>query len=77
MYIRCGTFSKNITIHTVVYSADVRFWPTLRIVNGPNEPACAAAFLGEKVNRKQVYSSIQWARGEMGQNYFSTHQSTE
>ena len=32
-YIRCiyGIFSREITIHTVIYGADIRFWPNLRI----------------------------------------------
>jgi hypothetical protein len=32
-YIWCtyGIFSREITIHTVMYGADVRFWPTLVI----------------------------------------------
>jgi len=32
-YIRCtyGIFSREITIHTVIYGADIRFWPTLRM----------------------------------------------
>ena len=29
MYIRY--FSRDITIHTVIYGADIRFWPTLLI----------------------------------------------
>ena len=34
-YIRCtyGIFSREITIHTVIYGADIRFWPTLLIVH--------------------------------------------
>ena len=33
-YIRCthGIFCKQTTIHTVIYSADIRFWPTLSMV---------------------------------------------
>ena len=33
-YIRCtcGIVSKEITIHTVIYGADIRFWPTQRIL---------------------------------------------
>ena len=36
-YIRCtyGLFSKEITIHTVIYGADIRLWPTLH--NSDNE----------------------------------------
>jgi len=32
-YIRCihGIFGREITIHTVIYGADIRFWPTLEI----------------------------------------------
>ena len=32
-YTRCthGIFSREITIHTVMYGADIRFWPTLQI----------------------------------------------
>ena len=32
-YIRCtyGIFNREITIHTVIYGANVRFWPTLII----------------------------------------------
>jgi hypothetical protein len=30
-YIWCtyGVFSREITIHTVIYGADIRLWPTL------------------------------------------------
>jgi len=33
VYIRCtyGISSREITIHTVIYGADIRFWPTLSI----------------------------------------------
>ena len=32
-YIRCtsGNSSREITIHTVIYGADIRFWSTLFI----------------------------------------------
>ena len=32
-YIRCtyGIFSREITVHTVIYGAYIRFWPTLFI----------------------------------------------
>jgi len=32
-YIRClyGIFGREITIHTVIYGADIRFWPTLNM----------------------------------------------
>jgi hypothetical protein len=35
-YIRCtyGVFSREITIHTVIYGAYTRFWPTLHTVFG-------------------------------------------
>ena len=30
-YIRCtyGIFGREITMHTVIYGADIRLWPTL------------------------------------------------
>jgi hypothetical protein len=32
-YIRCtyGSFSREITIHRVIYGADIRFWPNLQM----------------------------------------------
>jgi hypothetical protein len=32
-YLRCiyGIFGREITIHTVIYSGDIKFWPTLDI----------------------------------------------
>ena len=35
MYLRCTyvVVSREITIHKVIYGADIRFWPTLLIVH--------------------------------------------
>ena len=35
MYIRCiyGILSREITIHAVIYSVHIRFWPTLYVCN--------------------------------------------
>jgi len=35
MYIRCtyGIFSREITLHTVIYGENIRFWPTLSILH--------------------------------------------
>jgi hypothetical protein len=37
--IRCtyGIFSREITMHTVIYGADIRFWPTLPIFLPKNQ----------------------------------------
>ena len=34
-YIQCthGILSREITIHTVIYGADIRFWPTLYMIH--------------------------------------------
>ena len=34
-HIRCiyGIFGREITIHMVIYGADIRFWPTLVILS--------------------------------------------
>jgi hypothetical protein len=34
-YIRCtySVFSREITLHTVIYGADILFWPTLHTLN--------------------------------------------
>jgi len=39
-YIRCtyGIFSKKITIHTVIYGADIRLWPTVVMLHVMHEP---------------------------------------
>ena len=41
--IQCtyGIFSKEITIHTVIYGADIRFWPTLHVFLLPDPNAKA------------------------------------
>jgi len=33
IYIRCiyDIYSKEITMHMVIYGADIRFWPTINI----------------------------------------------
>jgi hypothetical protein len=35
VYIRCiyGIFGREITIHTVIYGAYIRFWPTLAMLD--------------------------------------------
>ena len=44
-YIRCtyGIFSRETTIHTVIYGADTRFWPTLPTTHRPQGHAPSLA----------------------------------
>ena len=54
-YIRCtyGIFSREITIHTVIYGMNIRFWPTLYMT----------VYLDRKISAKDaIYTSLGLAR---------------
>ena len=49
-YIRCtyGNFSRETTIHTVIYSADIQSWPTLIMFPVPPQGPAASSSGGKR-----------------------------
>jgi len=53
IFIRCvyGIFSREITIHTVIYGAHIRFWPTLHTYHCVSHPVSPTNSKNEVTNQ--------------------------
>ena len=76
-YIRCtyGIFSREITMHTVIYGADIRFWPThvfdLNLWPPDSSLPIFLALFGSPWKRRATFDKrpkqiSQWAGKERG-----------
>ena len=53
-----GIFSREITIHTVIYGADIRFWPTLLMQLVSDLTTSAALFFIKLTIQQTVHTCL-------------------